>query len=114
MKPIARATRAPLPRGMNRTESSYALELEARKHAGEIAEWYYEAVTFKLGNVCRYTPDFLVVLPDGRLELHEVKGHWRDDAKVKLRVAADKFPFTFKSVQARAKKDGGGFAFEAF
>lgn len=83
------------PCRMNKTEARYAAILEARKIAGEIREWHFEAVTLRLGDDCRYTPDFLVVLADGTLEFHETKGFWRDDAKVKVRVAASLFPFRF-------------------
>lgn len=58
----------------------------------------YEAVTLRLGDDCRYTPDFMVIAEDDVVELHEVKGHWRDDAKVKIRVAAEMYPmFRFKA-----------------
>ena len=48
------------------------------------------------------------------MELHEVKGHWQDDARVKIKVAAEQYPFRFVAVKARAKKDGGGFSEEEF
>jgi hypothetical protein len=28
------------------------------------------------------------MLADGQLQAHEVKGHWEDDARVKIKVAA--------------------------
>ena len=59
-----------------------------------------EGIGLKLAPSCRYYPDFLVMLPDGRLEVHEVKaraanGSFRaeEDARVKLKVCAEKFPF---------------------
>lgn len=80
---------------MNKTEERYFQHLDLRKLAGEVAEWWFEGLTLKLANDCRFTPDFLVQLADGTLELHETKGsHMRDDALVKLKVAAVKFPFT--------------------
>lgn len=51
---------------------------------------------------------------DGVLELHEVKGFWSDDARVKIKVAADRFPFRFRAFKARAKRHGGGWAVEEF
>ena len=94
MSPIARV----LPRvsRMNRTEAAYAVLLEVRRRAGEVAEYHYEALTLKLADDTRYTPDFFVVLADGVCELHEVKGFMRDDARVKVRVAARLFPFRFR------------------
>jgi hypothetical protein len=48
------------------------------------------------------------------LEMHEVKGFWQDDARVKIKVAASIYPFRFVAVTARAKKHGGGWAVEEF
>ena len=45
---------------------------------------------------------------------HEVKGYWQDDAKVKIKVAAEMYPLRFVAVRKRAKKDGGGFSIEEF
>ena len=93
---LARAVRSP----MNKTEQAYADQLEQLRQIGRIAWWLFEAVTLKLGDDCRYTPDFLVVHTDRTLELVEVKGFWRDDAKVKIRVAAERFPwFRFTAVR---------------
>lgn len=79
---------------MNGTERRYAQEvLEPLKRAGRVREWFFEAITLKLGDDCRYTPDFFVVTDTGEAELHEVKGFWRDDAKVKAKVCARLYPF---------------------
>lgn len=80
--------------GMNKTEARYAEVLEARRRAGEVREYAFELVTLKLGHDCRWTPDFVVILADGTLELHEVKGGFeREDALVKRKVAAAQTPF---------------------
>lgn len=47
-----------------------------------------QCTSFKLGDDCRYNPDFLVINHEGRLQAHEVKGFMRDDALVKLKVFA--------------------------
>lgn len=88
---------------MNRTEERYAELLQARKAAGEIADWWFEAVTLRLANRTGFTPDFMVQLPNGTLELHEVKGFWREDARVKIKVAAALFPFRFVAVRWEKK-----------
>jgi len=87
--------------GMNQTERVYALILEAAKRNGALRSWRYECVTLKLADGVRYTPDFLVIRGDGTAEFHEVKGGFiRDDARVKLRVAARQFPeFVFQLAQ---------------
>lgn len=98
-------------RGMNRTETEFSEQIEARKQIGEVAWWAYEAVTLKLGHDCRYTPDFCIVNVQGWIEFVEVKGPFvRDDSMVKLRVAARTFPWArFKLAQKSSKKDGGGW-----
>jgi hypothetical protein len=89
----------------NRTEAAYEVQLELQKRAGLIAWYRFEAMTLKLADDCRYTPDFLVMLPAGGLECHEVKGVWTDDARVKVKVASEIFPFCFVIVT----KDKAGF-----
>ena len=81
-----------------------AAHLEQRRQAGEILSWHFEAYTLKLADNCRYTPDFMVLLPDGTMQFHEVKGFWMDDAKVKIKVAARQFPHIFLAI--RKTKDG--------
>ena len=99
---------------MNKLEARYAEHLELRRLAKEV-EWYaFDAVKIRLADNTFYTPDFLVMLADGTLEIHEVKGVWEDDARVKIKVAADKFPFRFIAITQRAKKNGGGWEYENF
>ena len=72
--------------------------------------WKYEAITFKLADDTRYTPDFAVMLPNGEFEIHETKGGFiREDGWQKLKIAAGMFPFRFFLCQKLAKKDGGGW-----
>lgn len=101
--------------GMNGLERERAVIHEARKRAGEIQDWQFERVTLKLAPDCRYTPDFFILERDGTITLEEAKGHWEDDARVKIRVAADRFPwFRFVAVRRVPKKEGGGWRFEEF
>ncbi len=105
----------PLPGDMNGLEKRYAEHLEIRKRAGEIADWRFEEIKLKLAKLCSLTPDFFVLLTDGTIEAHEVKGHWEDDARVKIKVASEKhWWFTFVAVTAKRRKDGGGWSFERF
>lgn len=84
---------------MNKTEERFSHILEAQRLAGEILWWKYEAITFKLAHDTRYTPDFLVMYKDGTMECVEVKGWLRDDAAVKIKVAAQMFPFVFRMMR---------------
>lgn len=99
---------------MNKTEAAYAQHLETRKAAGEILWYRFEGVKLRLADNTFYSPDFVVMLADGTLECHEVKGFWQDDARVKIKVAADQYPMRFVAVKVRAKKNGGGWDVEEF
>lgn len=104
-----------LPSGqMNKTEARYAEHLEAHRAAGMISWFGFEAVKLRLADNTFYTPDFAVLAKDSVLEFHEVKGFWQDDARVKIKVAADRFPFRFIAVTERRRKDGGGYSVEVF
>lgn len=101
--------------GMNKLELRRWTELETMKRAGLIRDCKYNAVTLLLADRCRYTPDFLIEHLDGRLELEETKGFWRDDARVKIKVAARLYPmFTFTALRLRKQRDGGGWMKESF
>lgn len=64
-----------------------------------------KAFTLMLGFDCRYTPDFSYVDENGHYVFEEVKGFRRDDAMVKLRVAARMFSeFRFRLVSKQ--RDG--------
>ena len=76
---------------MNKTEMAYQGELELRRRVGEVAWYGLEVFKVRLAKDTFYTPDFMVMLADGRLEAHEVKGFWREDARAKIKIAAALF-----------------------
>jgi len=86
-------------RKMNKTEAAYARLLEAKKHTGEVLWWAFEPINIRLADNTFYKVDFLVLLADMRLEAHETKGFWTDDALVKFKVAAAILPFPFKAIR---------------
>jgi hypothetical protein len=94
----------------NKTEAAYGAHLRLRQLAGEVAWFSFEALKLRLADLTFYTPDYFVMLADGTLEVHEVKGFWEDDARVKIKVAAELFPFQFIAV----KKNKDGWSFESF
>ena len=98
----------------NKTEAAYEAVLAAEKHAGEIQWFAFEGLKLRLADNTFYTPDFFVLKKNGELEVHEVKGFWSDDARVKIKVAAAMFPMRFIAVTSRSKKNGGGWAVEEF
>ena len=98
---------------MNKTEAAYDAHLRAI--TGTVIAWHkFEGVKLRLADNTFYTPDFAVMRTDGLLEMHEVKGFMKDDAAVKLKVAASIYPLRFLLVRARAKKNGGGWDVEEF
>lgn len=97
------------PRGMNKLEARFVQEvlepwvkagLAPGFGSGDIDRWHFEGITFKLAQRTRYTPDFFVAVDYGGGEQGflciETKGFWREDARVKIKVAAEMFPeFSF-------------------
>lgn len=83
---------------MNRTETAYSQHLEVRRLAGEIAWWRFEPLTLRLthpdaGQPITYTPDFVILCPDGRTYMDDVKPPRKqaDDpaAKNRIKLAAE-------------------------
>lgn len=104
-----------LPTGQrNKTEAQYEQTLELQRQAGNVLWYRFEGIKLRLADNTFYTPDFAVMRDDGVLECHEVKGFWQDDARVKIKVAADAYPFRFFAVKALPKKNGGGWEYEQF
>lgn len=99
---------------LNKTEAAYDAHLAAQQHAGQILWRKFEGLKLRLADNTFYTPDFAVMAADGVMECHEVKGYWQDDARAKIKVAADLYPFRFIAVRAKPKKEGGGWAVEDF
>ncbi len=99
---------------MNKTEAAYDAHLGILQSAGEIQWRRFEGLKLRLADNTFYTPDFAVMAADGVIECHEVKGYWMDDARAKIKIAADQYPFRFIAIQARPKKDGGGWKEERF
>jgi hypothetical protein len=99
---------------MNKTEAAYECFLRDAQSLGDILWYRFEGLKLRLADNTFYTPDFAVMASDGVMECHEVKGFWRDDARAKIKIAAEQYPFRFKAVQALAKKHGGGWKVELF
>lgn len=97
---------------MNKTEAAYESHLSSEKFLGKIIWYKFEGIKFRLADNTFYNPDFAVMLPSGEIEIHEVKGYMMDDANVKIKVAAELYPFKFIVVRTRPKKEGGGWKLE--
>jgi hypothetical protein len=81
--------------GMNKTELTFARTLGTHILKDPYHRWAREPVKVRLAGRTWYTPDFGVwfpYAPDEPFTLIEVKGFMRDDAAVKLKVAASIYP----------------------
>lgn len=95
--PVVRPARP--PDGMNKLERRFRDGvLEPAFVRGAIMSYWREPIKLRLAGRTWYTPDWLVSLPTGEHgippapEIVEVKGFMRDDAAVKLKVAANLYP----------------------
>lgn len=94
---------------MNKTETRYAVHLEAERLAGRVLWWKFEGIKLRLATNTFLTVDFAVMVASGVLEMRDVKGGAdvvMDDARAKLKIAADIYPLVFKVVMPRK---GGGW-----
>lgn len=86
------------PGRMNKTEQRYAALLEARRAAGEILWWAFQAISFRLADSTYLRPDFAILPVSCVLEIHDTKGAKHlieEDANAKMKIAAAAFPFRF-------------------
>lgn len=76
----------------NKWENRYAIDiLEPRRRVGEIHHYEFEALKLRVGIGAYYTPDWVAWRQDGRVEIHEVKGFWREAAKVRWKAVQDRY-----------------------
>lgn len=87
-----RLRKPPIPKGPNKTEMAYADYLEDLRLAGVIRRYRFEGIKLKLARKAYYTPDFYVLMADRSVQAHEVKGHMREAARVRLLTAAEEWP----------------------
>ena len=108
--------RTQVKRSLNKLETEFEKYLEVKKLALDCHDVVYhsfEPVKLRLGPNWKtsYCPDFMVMDSHGFVTFYEVKGFWEDDARVKIKVAAEMYPlFRFVAVQ----KKNGAWIFESF
>ncbi len=105
-----------IPGTMNGAEKKYSEVLTVRKLAGEIEDFRFEAFKLRLADNTTITVDFVVLMPDGKIELHDIKGSFfPEHNRVKWKVGVEQYPwFVWVLVRPRLKRDGGGYDFERF
>ena len=94
---------------MNKTEERFAQMLELERHAGKVQWWKFEGIKLMLAKNTSITVDFGVLPDTGILTMIDVKGSKAmvtDDARVKMKLAAELYPFVFKLAYPRAKGEG--------
>ena len=95
---------------LNKTEAAFAEWLRA--NAADSAFIGAQNVTLEIANGCRYTPDFNRLCPGYSPTFWEVKGFMRDDAAVKIKVAARMFPACCFFLVFRDKSQPSGWRIE--
>ncbi len=102
---------------MNKTEARYENEvLKPSLHGGAILWYQFEGIKLRLADRTFLTVDFAVLPASGVLEMHDVKGAailFLDDARVKMKVAAEKYPFVFKVAYPAGRQAHAGWKVEA-
>ena len=79
-------------RDENKTEANFGDHLDSMERAEKIIVGKRCIRVFKLAGNTTYLPDFAVVDNNGTRTYIEIKGFMRDDAAVKLKVAARLYP----------------------
>ena len=94
-------------RGPNKTESAYRREILGRRR--DLVTVRFEALTFRMGNGHRYTPDWVVVTAVG-CECHEVKGAYALQSQQRARLAFDQARVEFPWISwVWAVRSGNGW-----
>jgi len=93
--------------GLNKTEAGFLAHLRTL-YSGAGVQITAQGMTLKLANGVRYTPDFIVALSPVVQEIAQVlafetKGFMRDDACVKIKVAAQQWPWIAFHLVTRRK-----------
>ena len=98
------------PGKMNKTESRFAQYLSILTAAKEIRDWRFEPIKLRLTDTdwkTTLTLDFLIVRLDDTIELTDIKGGggWEDDARVKIKIAADRYPWWWFTAHTEGPRD---------
>lgn len=107
---------------MNKTEAAFAQYLRMELACGRVLWFGFEQVKLRLADNTYLTPDFAVLYASGELWLIDTKGTKRDggkykpwieeDARVKLKIAAETFPFVVAVAYRLPGKVGGNWVID--
>lgn len=91
----------------NKTEREFGYLLEARKRSGALVEYVFEGVRLLWGGGMTYTADYTARRPDGKIEIHEVKGaHIFDRDTVRFKGCRAEWQRWFIFYFTQRTKDG--------
>jgi len=82
----------------NKWERLFADVVEGQKRNGEILDWKYEPFSMvysrdpATGKCLRYKPDFVVWPVEGRIQVYEVKGFLRPEARIRYLSTKAAYP----------------------
>lgn len=98
---------------MNGLETAYSKVIELERLAGLWQWWAFEPFKLRLASGAYYTPDFVLLDPGSHVVIHETKGHWREAARVRIKVAAELYPF-FRFVAVQRERKRGTWTFKQY
>lgn len=110
MPPVVPAERIKVPKlvdGMNKLERAFWERLRGRDEGKDILRTYREPLSLRLAGRTTYKPDFVSVITDlerSNVVCWEIKGFMRDDAAVKIKVAAELYPWMNFVLVTRTKQ----------
>lgn len=88
----------------NQKENKWHQEFRGVLASGPFRDIESESIKLRLAGKTWYTPDFVATrLPDHAIWAFEVKGFMRDDAAVKVKVAASQYPWIVWVLATRSK-----------
>lgn len=85
----------------SKLEARYAQDLDLLKKAKQIKDWegqYRIKLDVNGYHICNYIVDFKVTMPDGSIELHEVKGFRTSTWELKWKLTEALFGKEYKLV----------------
>ncbi len=81
-------------RTMNRLEETFATDVLGLQLSAKLIQWFeFEPMRLRLGGSAFYKPDFIVIDGIGQVLAYELKGHWREAARARIKIAASRFPW---------------------
>jgi hypothetical protein len=91
----------------NKLEARFEREyLQPKRDFGHLVWFDFEPIKFRLADGAWYTPDFISQGAGGSLVAWETKGFWREAARIRIKVAADKYPWIQFIAVTRDRKTG--------